>query len=218
MLTLTSTYSRRQLRRLRTLETGRPRRDGRRLPPHPRTSHPFPRHRAPVCTHRVPCTLQREDLVRLLHKLALEAGARIDFNTEVVSIHAPSPCPSSPSSPSSPNAPRPSITLASGETLSADILIGADGARSRVRDVVLGREDAPRAGGLTLYTGIVEGERMLRDPELRPFLLSDEWPMLMGEGRSVSGHSVVRFLSLAFSSFCLSRTRAVRLHGILRMN
>lgn len=66
------------------------------------------------------------------------------------------------------------MTLANGDVLTADMLVGADGYQSIVRDVVLEDEDMVKPGGLTLYTGVVDAEEMLKDPELRPYALSDE--------------------------------------------
>lgn len=100
--------------------------------------------------------------------------------------------------------PNPSVTLASGEVLYADILIGADGSKSLVRDVVLEEEDAAQPGGLTVYTGVVNAENMIGDPELEPLLLADEvchggdvcidvvpellqFPIWMGEHRAFCG-------------------------------
>ncbi len=54
------------------------------------------------------------------------------------------------------------------------MLVGADGYQSIVREVVLEDEDMVKPGGLTLYTGVVDAEEMLKDPELRPYALSDE--------------------------------------------
>ncbi|KAH9942535.1 FAD/NAD-P-binding domain-containing protein [Epithele typhae] len=110
----------------------------------------------------------RGDLIRLLYKTAKEAGAQITFGAEVV------------------------VTLANGDVLTCDILIGADGVRSRVREVVLeDDDDCLEPAGMTLYTGIVDAEDMLKDDDLRPFVLSDEWPIWMGEHRSLAGHPMV---------------------------
>ncbi len=96
------------------------------------------------------------------------------------------------------------MTLSNGDVLIADILIGADGYKSIVRDVVLGEEDCAKPGGMTLYTGVIKAEDMLQDPELRPYALADEvrsqhglltfaitepsqWPIFMGAHRSVCG-------------------------------
>ncbi len=106
---------------------------------------------------------QHDDLIRLLYKLATDAGAKVDFNAQVIAVQR-----------GSDDLVNPSVTLANGEVLYADILIGADGSKSLVRDVVLEEEDAPQPGGLTVYTGVVKAEDMIGDPELEPLLMADE--------------------------------------------
>ncbi|KAI0332765.1 FAD/NAD-P-binding domain-containing protein [Cubamyces sp. BRFM 1775] len=123
--------------------------------------------------------MHHDDIVRMLYRLATEAGAQIDFHTEVTSIQQ-----------GTDRFPNPSVTLANGDVLTADMIIGADGYRSKVREVVLEEEDVAKPGGMTLYTGVVKAEDMLKDPELRPYALSDEWPIWMGPHRSVCGHPV----------------------------
>ncbi|KAI0831918.1 FAD/NAD-P-binding domain-containing protein [Trametes gibbosa] len=123
--------------------------------------------------------MHHDDIIQILYKLATDAGATVDFHTQVVSIH-----------PGSDSIPNPSITLANGDVLTADMLIGADGYKSLVREVVLEEEDDVKPGGLTLYTGVVDAEEMLKDSELRPYALSDEWAIWMGPHRSVCGHPV----------------------------
>ena len=58
----------------------------------------------------------------MLYKLAVGAGARIDLHTAVESIRQ--------------GDPGPSVVLAGGEVITADIVIGADGVRSCVRDAI----------------------------------------------------------------------------------
>lgn len=107
--------------------------------------------------------MQHNDLTQLLYKLATGAGAIVDFNTEITSVR-----------PGDDNTPNTSVTLANGSVLYGDIIIGADGCQSVVREVVLDGEDRPRPGGLTVYTGTVRGEDMLKDPELEKVLLAEE--------------------------------------------
>ncbi|RPD64462.1 FAD/NAD(P)-binding domain-containing protein [Lentinus tigrinus ALCF2SS1-7] len=123
--------------------------------------------------------MHHDDLIRLLYKLATDAGAKVDFHAQVIAVQQ-----------GSDDLPNPSVTLASGEVLYADILIGADGSKSLVRDIVLEEEDAPQSGGLTVYTGVVKAEDMVGDPELEPLLMADEFPIWMGEHRAFCGHPV----------------------------
>ncbi len=107
--------------------------------------------------------MQHEDIIQLLYKLATGAGATVDLHTEAISIQQ-----------GSDSIPNPSVSLANGEVLTADIIIGADGSNSLVREVVLDEEDDAKPGGLTVYTATVKAEDMLDDPELRPLLEADD--------------------------------------------
>ena len=40
--------------------------------------------------------------------------------------------------------------------------------------MVLGEPDCAKPGGMTLYTGVVKAEDMLKDPELRSYAVKDE--------------------------------------------
>ncbi|KAH9935978.1 FAD/NAD(P)-binding domain-containing protein [Epithele typhae] len=120
------------------------------------------------------------DLLRLLHRLATDAGAIVEFNTPVSSIH--------PGTESSPN---PSVTLVDGRVLSANVLVGADGNSSQVRPVVLGYEEETKPGGLTVYTGVIDStEDMLQDSDLRQWASGDNWPIWMGSHRSLCAHPI----------------------------
>ncbi|KAI0738683.1 FAD/NAD-P-binding domain-containing protein [Daedaleopsis nitida] len=103
------------------------------------------------------------DLLRMLYQLAVGAGARVDFNTTASSIQ-----------PGSGEHLGPSITLANGEIIRPDLLVGADGSKSIVRDVIAPRTESVQRSGLTVYTGTVPGDAMLKDPELEKLLLRDE--------------------------------------------
>ncbi|KAI0738696.1 FAD/NAD(P)-binding domain-containing protein [Daedaleopsis nitida] len=120
--------------------------------------------------------VHHEDLVRLLYVLATGAGAKVDLNTEVTSIRQ-----------GTAESPRPVVTLASGEVLTGDLLVGADGCNSRVRTVVLGEDTQFMPGGLNVYTGVVKAEEVLQDADLKPLLMGEEWPIWMGEHTSFLG-------------------------------
>ena len=66
----------------------------------------------------------------MLYELALDAGVIVDFHSEVVAV----------------DPYEPSVTLASGLKLRADIIVGADGGQSVVRPVVLCRKEKIRYG------------------------------------------------------------------------
>lgn len=70
----------------------------------------------------------------------------------------------------SPAAGGPSLTLSTGEVLRADLVVGADGVKSMVREVVLGEPTKAVATGDAAYRVIIPAERLLADPELRPLV------------------------------------------------
>lgn len=75
--------------------------------------------------------VERGDLLGILAETATQAGARITTGVEVTSIE--------------PADGRPVVHVAGGDPLAADIVIGVDGTRSIVRDVVLpGQADVVR--------------------------------------------------------------------------
>ena len=100
----------------------------------------------------------------MLYKLATEAGATVEFHKEVTAVQPGTEEDNF----------KPSVTLASGEVLTADIIVGADGCKSLVREVVLEAEDCAEPGGMTLYSGVINAEDMVGDPDMEPFIQSDE--------------------------------------------
>ncbi|TBU59476.1 FAD/NAD(P)-binding domain-containing protein [Dichomitus squalens] len=112
--------------------------------------------------------IHHNDLVRILHRLATDAGAIVDFNAEVTSVRQ-----------GTEEDPKPIVTLATGEVITADVLVGADGGKSLVRKVVFKEEDCAEFVRMTLYTGTIDAEDMVTDPDLAPYILSDEWAVGM---------------------------------------
>ncbi|KAG6886703.1 hypothetical protein C0995_005760 [Termitomyces sp. Mi166 len=64
----------------------------------------------------------------------------------------------------------PFVMLESGEIIETDLVIGADGVRSLVRDIVVGHKDASRNTGDAAYRATIPTAEMVKDPELRPFV------------------------------------------------
>lgn len=61
----------------------------------------------------------------------------------------------------------PTVILADGRTISADLVVGADGVRSRVRQSILGDEDVqPLDSPNCAYRATVPGDLMRQDPEI----------------------------------------------------
>ncbi|KAI1340256.1 FAD/NAD(P)-binding domain-containing protein [Xylariaceae sp. FL0016] len=56
------------------------------------------------------------------------------------------------------------IVLASGEKVTADVVLAADGVRSKARKIVLGYEDKPKSSGYAVWRAWFSNEEMLADP------------------------------------------------------
>jgi salicylate hydroxylase len=96
----------------------------------------------------------------LIYRLAVEAGAQVQFGATVEEVI--------------PAEHKPSVRLASGEIIAADMIIGADGPRSLVRETVLGKRDDPKPTGITVFGGVVPASEMAKDPELEKLVKSEE--------------------------------------------
>ncbi|KAH8093950.1 FAD/NAD(P)-binding domain-containing protein [Cristinia sonorae] len=110
--------------------------------------------------------MHHEDVQKMLYKLATDVGVKVEFGVDVASVEA--------------GDPKPRVILANGEVLTADMVVGADGATSIVRQTAFGIEDDAVQGGVTLLGGIAPAEEMLKDPVLGKMVLADEWPIFMG--------------------------------------
>lgn len=68
---------------------------------------------------------------------------------------------------------KPSVIFADGREETADIVIGADGIKSRARELVLGFKDAPKSSGYSCYRAYFPGEHLRDDPLCRDFVDHD---------------------------------------------
>ena len=115
--------------------------------------------------------LHRADLVNLLAETA-QANPRIDLRME--------------SRVASYDFEAPSVTLASGEVIRADVVIACDGIKSTVRDAINGTPLPPQDTGDVAYRILVPAKPLLDDPEMAP-LIKQPWAMhwLGPEGHAV---------------------------------
>ncbi|CAJ2502096.1 Uu.00g049490.m01.CDS01 [Anthostomella pinea] len=72
--------------------------------------------------------------------------------------------------------------LSDGRRLAADLVVGADGISSKLREVLLGRPDPPVPTGDLAYRLLIDAKDMLADPELRPFIQDPQVKYWMGKG------------------------------------
>lgn len=58
------------------------------------------------------------------------------------------------------------MTLATGQTVACDLVVGADGLKSKCRELYLGHADPPRDTGELAYRILIRASDMRKDPEL----------------------------------------------------
>ncbi|KAF8994817.1 hypothetical protein BDQ17DRAFT_1524804 [Cyathus striatus] len=85
----------------------------------------------------------------------------------------------------------PSVTLQSGETISADVIIGADGVKSRLRDIVVGGPDRAKPTGDSAYRALIPTDLMMKDPELKQLVDRGSSTIWMGHNRHMVGYCLV---------------------------
>ena len=59
---------------------------------------------------------------------------------------------------------KPSVTLSTGEEITADVVVGADGIKSKARELVLGFKDHPRSSGYSCFRAYFPGSHLKDDP------------------------------------------------------
>lgn len=75
----------------------------------------------------------------------------------------------------------PSVTLKDGRTFYADLIVGADGIKSRARELVLGFSDAPKSSGYACYRAFYKGDILKDVPQCQPLLQRDCVNIWIGE-------------------------------------
>ncbi|OTB16999.1 hypothetical protein K445DRAFT_21192 [Daldinia sp. EC12] len=68
---------------------------------------------------------------------------------------------------------KPSVIFADGTEETADLIVGADGIKSRARELVLGFEDAPKSSGYSCYRAYFPGKHLREDLLCREFVDHD---------------------------------------------
>lgn len=88
------------------------------------------------------------------------------------------------------------VTLLSGEVLEADLVIGADGISSRVREVAFQVTDSAIQNGDVAYRSVIQTSQMMKDPELKQLVEETAVTFWLGPGRHIVGYCIVCFLSI----------------------
>ncbi|KAJ7507392.1 FAD/NAD-P-binding domain-containing protein [Mycena galericulata] len=119
------------------------------------------------------CHVHRADLLDMLFKLASPCMT-LYLNSRVVSL----------------NPHLGQVTLASGQTFRADVILGADGVKSMIREVVVGGPDRPIPTGDAAYRAIIPTSEMSKDPDLKPLVDHPEMTGWIGPGRHIMGYCI----------------------------
>lgn len=88
----------------------------------------------------------RADLCRMLYEEALNQGVQICFGSLVQQV----------------DFERPAVQLSKGETVAADLVVGADGGRSVCPEALLRQADPPKPSGKLIYRICIDIETMNR--------------------------------------------------------
>ena len=91
-----------------------------------------------------------------------------------------------------PNPVSPSITLESGKVVRADLIVGADGVKSYMQQVVSGGPNPAEPTGDAVYRAIIPASLMTQDPELREFIEHPQMTGWVGPGRHLMAYPIVR--------------------------
>ncbi|KAI1486356.1 FAD binding domain-containing protein [Biscogniauxia mediterranea] len=75
-----------------------------------------------------------------------------------------------------------SVLLADGRVLVGDLIVGADGINSTLREAFLGRRDPPQATGDLAYRLLLDTAAILHDPELRAMVENPQVNYWVGPG------------------------------------
>ncbi|KAI0066032.1 FAD/NAD(P)-binding domain-containing protein [Artomyces pyxidatus] len=112
--------------------------------------------------------IHRADLLDILYDLA-RPYATIRLDARVVSVD-----PSAPT-----------LTLHSGEVITADLIIGADGLNSMIREVVMGGPFPAVPTGDAAYRAVIPVAELENDPELKTLVETPQMTAWIGPGRHI---------------------------------
>lgn len=121
--------------------------------------------------------MKHEDVVQLLYKLATAAGAQITFGATVIAV--------------TPGDSSPSVTLASGSTFTADLVVAADGSNSFVRNSLFGQQELPKPSKISSLATTIQAGTWEGVPEFKPLNEINGWSFGLATDRACSAHPTI---------------------------
>ncbi|EIM83988.1 FAD/NAD-P-binding domain-containing protein [Stereum hirsutum FP-91666 SS1] len=135
--------------------------------------------------------IAHSDMHSILCELALSSGAEVHFDTPVACVNpGDSDDLDDTTLGSTSSEGRPSITLANGEVIHADIIIGADGADSIVRPLVDEVLKVGEPSRTSIYHGSIPVATMQADPNLASIIRDLQSPHWLGTSSLVLSYPV----------------------------
>jgi salicylate hydroxylase len=122
--------------------------------------------------------VHRADYQAMLLRLARAAGVRIRLRSKVRNVQ-----------PDPEVARGPSVTLEGDEVFYADLIVGADGVNSTLRNAIT--DDRLTPTGDAAYRAVLPTDLIKKDPELRQFVETPEMTVWMASGRHLMAFCIV---------------------------
>ena len=119
--------------------------------------------------------MHRGDLQRIMYAKAISLGVRLELGIRVTRVEH--------------TGAGPRVALVSGESRTADLVVGADGLWSRCRESLMGRSDPPLPTGDLAYR-IVLDTAQIADPELKEWIMKPEVHFWIGPYAHAVGYSL----------------------------
>jgi salicylate hydroxylase len=116
---------------------------------------------------------------------ALELGATMECNARAIDVRCDTDSNTA------------TVVLADGREQIADLVIGADGIHSRMREVLVGKLQPPKRTGDLAYRLLLDTKKLMNDPDLAHFVAAKEVNYWIGPGAHV-GTSKLRAFSGLF--------------------
>ncbi|TVY30272.1 FAD-dependent monooxygenase, partial [Lachnellula hyalina] len=110
----------------------------------------------------------RANLHKCLLQRAVELGARTIVNARVSDVQV------------SADGETATVVLRDGQRHTADLVVGADGINSHLREIMMGKVDPPTLTGDLAYRLLLSTKEMLKDPELATFVTNPQVNYWMG--------------------------------------